>query len=94
MNANIPFFVSVPLPFPQPLQEVSVPIVSNRVCNRAYTGSITNNMLCAGLNEGGKDSCQVSVATVAQSCDLMPAKRGKQGLMGGARQAREQSRTG
>uniref|UniRef100_A0A3Q3X6A9 Peptidase S1 domain-containing protein n=1 Tax=Mola mola TaxID=94237 RepID=A0A3Q3X6A9_MOLML len=49
---------SVPLPLPQTLQEVSVPIVSNRVCNRAYLGSITNNMLCAGLNEGGKDSCQ------------------------------------
>uniref|UniRef100_A0A3Q3XDE7 Peptidase S1 domain-containing protein n=1 Tax=Mola mola TaxID=94237 RepID=A0A3Q3XDE7_MOLML len=48
----------VPLPLPQTLQEVSVPIVSNRVCNRAYLGSITNNMLCAGLNEGGKDSCQ------------------------------------
>ncbi|XP_070779978.1 chymotrypsin-like protease CTRL-1 [Enoplosus armatus] len=47
----------VPLPFPQRLQEVSVPVVSNSQCNAAY-GSITSNMVCAGLSEGGKDSCQ------------------------------------
>ncbi|XP_076608004.1 serine protease 27-like [Chaetodon auriga] len=47
----------VPLPFPQRLQEVSVPIVSNSQCDAAY-GTITNNMVCAGLDEGGKDSCQ------------------------------------
>uniref|UniRef100_A0A3B3DV15 Zgc:100868 n=1 Tax=Oryzias melastigma TaxID=30732 RepID=A0A3B3DV15_ORYME len=39
------------------LQEVSVPIVSNSQCNASY-GSITNNMICAGLTDGGKDSCQ------------------------------------
>lgn len=47
----------VPLPFPQTLQEVSVPIVTNNRCSEAYT-SITSNMVCAGLEEGGKDSCQ------------------------------------
>ncbi|XP_032393452.1 serine protease 33 isoform X2 [Etheostoma spectabile] len=46
-----------PLPFPQRLQEVSVPVVSNAQCNSAY-GSITSNMICAGLAAGGKDSCQ------------------------------------
>ncbi|XP_070704724.1 trypsin-like isoform X2 [Pempheris klunzingeri] len=49
----------VSLPFPQTLQEVSVPVVSNSKCSEAYTGIITSNMICAGLDEGGKDSCQV-----------------------------------
>ncbi|TRY96512.1 hypothetical protein DNTS_031550 [Danionella cerebrum] len=44
---------------PDILQEVQVPIVSNTDCNNAYGGSITSNMMCAGLlNQGGKDSCQ------------------------------------
>ncbi|XP_040918369.1 cationic trypsin-like [Toxotes jaculatrix] len=47
----------VSLPFPQRLQEVTVPIVSNSQCNSVY-GIITSNMICAGLSEGGKDSCQ------------------------------------
>jgi secreted trypsin-like serine protease len=40
------------------LQEVEVPVVTNQVCNQAYFGAITPNMLCAGFEEGGKDSCQ------------------------------------
>lgn len=50
--------------FPEKLQEVSVPVVSNAVCNEGYNQSpkydnaITDNMICAGLGEGGKDSCQ------------------------------------
>ncbi|KAM6945793.1 serine protease 27-like [Aplochiton taeniatus] len=49
----------VPLPSPQTLQEVSVPVVGNRKCNCLYgVGSITDNMICAGLLVGGKDSCQ------------------------------------
>lgn len=40
------------------LQEVSVPIVSRQTCNQSYSGDITENMLCAGLAQGGKDSCQ------------------------------------
>ncbi len=39
------------------LMEVSLPIVANDECNRSY-GIITDNMLCAGLAEGGVDSCQ------------------------------------
>ncbi|XP_023813059.1 transmembrane protease serine 9-like [Oryzias latipes] len=49
----------VSLPAPQTLQEVQVPIVGNRQCKCSYgASSITDNMVCAGLLEGGKDSCQ------------------------------------
>lgn len=43
------------------LQEVSVPIMSNAQCRKTGYGEkrITDNMLCAGIPEGGKDSCQV-----------------------------------
>ncbi len=44
--------------YPAALQEVEVPIQSNADCRQAYPGGITDNMLCAGLPEGGKDSCQ------------------------------------
>uniref|UniRef100_A0A667WZA6 Peptidase S1 domain-containing protein n=1 Tax=Myripristis murdjan TaxID=586833 RepID=A0A667WZA6_9TELE len=51
---------SVPLPFPQTLQEVEVPVLGNRQCNCLNgVGTITNNMICAGVLAGGKDSCQV-----------------------------------
>jgi secreted trypsin-like serine protease len=43
---------------PNELYQVIVPIVDQTVCNDAYGGSITNNMLCAGYMAGGKDSCQ------------------------------------
>ncbi|XP_031417423.1 transmembrane protease serine 9-like [Clupea harengus] len=49
----------VSLPFPQMLQEVEVPVVGNRQCNCLNgAGTITVNMICAGLLAGGKDSCQ------------------------------------
>uniref|UniRef100_A0A3P9AXX7 Peptidase S1 domain-containing protein n=1 Tax=Maylandia zebra TaxID=106582 RepID=A0A3P9AXX7_9CICH len=49
----------VPLPPPQNLMEVEVPVVGNRQCNCNYgVGRITDNMICAGLSAGGKDSCQ------------------------------------
>ncbi len=43
------------------LQEVVVPIMSNDECKKTAYGEkrITANMLCAGIPEGGKDSCQV-----------------------------------
>uniref|UniRef100_A0AAV2LDW7 Peptidase S1 domain-containing protein n=1 Tax=Knipowitschia caucasica TaxID=637954 RepID=A0AAV2LDW7_KNICA len=48
-----------PLPFPETLQEVEVPVVGNRQCNCLNgVGTITDNMICAGLKVGGKDSCQ------------------------------------
>lgn len=44
--------------YPAQLQWVELPIVSNAACNNPYDGQITDNMLCAGLFEGGKDTCQ------------------------------------
>jgi trypsin len=43
--------------FPDKLQKVEVPLVSFDKCNKSY-GSITDRMICAGYDEGAKDSCQ------------------------------------
>jgi uncharacterized repeat protein (TIGR01451 family) len=43
--------------YPDTLHQVSVPIITNEVCNEAYEGEVTSNMMCAGYAEGGKDSC-------------------------------------
>jgi trypsin len=45
---------------PQFVNRVVVPSVPNDQCNSTemYNGQITDNMLCAGFPEGGKDTCQ------------------------------------
>uniref|UniRef100_A0A3B3DN57 Peptidase S1 domain-containing protein n=1 Tax=Oryzias melastigma TaxID=30732 RepID=A0A3B3DN57_ORYME len=54
---NIAFGV---LPYPQNLQEVKVPIVGNRQCQCNYGQyKISEDMVCAGLKQGGKDACQL-----------------------------------
>ncbi|MBN3315993.1 TMPS9 protease, partial [Atractosteus spatula] len=58
----------VPLPGNQTLQEVQLPIIGNRQCgclnDMAFgANSTTDNMICAGEVQGGKDSCQVGSAT-------------------------------
>uniref|UniRef100_A0A3P9L477 Peptidase S1 domain-containing protein n=1 Tax=Oryzias latipes TaxID=8090 RepID=A0A3P9L477_ORYLA len=51
--------IGISLPAPETLQEVQIPIVGNRRCKCSYgASSITDNMMCAGLLAGGKDSCQ------------------------------------
>jgi len=41
------------------LQKVSVPIVSDDHCRDSYgQNDITDSMMCAGFEQGGKDSCQ------------------------------------
>ncbi|XP_054843413.1 anionic trypsin-like isoform X2 [Eublepharis macularius] len=45
--------------YPDLLQCVEAPILSEAECETAYPGQITNNMICVGYLEGGKDSCQV-----------------------------------
>lgn len=56
---------SVPLPGVGTLQEVQVPIISQSSCQEMYSLNpkdqvdILYDMICAGYQEGGKDSCQV-----------------------------------
>jgi len=45
--------------FPTKLQQLSnIPVVSNEACKALMGSSITDQMLCAGFVEGGKDTCQ------------------------------------
>uniref|UniRef100_A0A3B3X2L3 Peptidase S1 domain-containing protein n=1 Tax=Poecilia mexicana TaxID=48701 RepID=A0A3B3X2L3_9TELE len=47
--------------YPDILQQVEVPIIGNNKCscyNQGVVQEVTENMMCAGLDEGGKDSCQ------------------------------------
>lgn len=47
--------------FPDELYEVQAPIVEQSACQFAYStvgDTITDNMICAGLVQGGKDACQ------------------------------------
>lgn len=54
--------LTVPLPSPKNLMEVKVAVVGNRQCGCDFKSQrkITDNMICAGLREGGKDACQVT----------------------------------
>lgn len=46
-------------PLPSSLQLVEINIVSKPLCQQMYPKfNITENMLCAGVQDGGKDSCQ------------------------------------
>ena len=47
------------------LYEVEVPIVDQEQCKSYYAPDlITDDMMCAGLPEGGKDSCQVRIEII------------------------------
>ena len=49
-----------PSGFTRDLQQATVPIVSNAVCNapQSYDGTILDTMLCAGFPQGGVDACK------------------------------------
>ncbi|XP_043120069.1 trypsin-like [Puntigrus tetrazona] len=40
------------------LQCLDLPVLSKKLCKRAYDGIITQNMFCAGFMRGKKDSCE------------------------------------
>ncbi|XP_047910908.2 trypsin I-P1 [Anser cygnoides] len=44
--------------YPNNLQCLNAPVLSSSQCSSAYPGQITNNMICVGYLNGGKDSCQ------------------------------------
>ncbi|XP_012520556.1 PREDICTED: trypsin-2 [Propithecus coquereli] len=44
--------------YPDLLQCLNAPLLSDSDCQASYPGEITKNMVCAGFLEGGKDSCQ------------------------------------
>ncbi|PIO12704.1 hypothetical protein AB205_0125520, partial [Aquarana catesbeiana] len=43
--------------YPDLLHCVDAPVLTDAQCNSAYPGEITDNMICVGYLEGGKDSC-------------------------------------
>ncbi|KAL1262254.1 hypothetical protein QQF64_007519, partial [Cirrhinus molitorella] len=46
--------VQMALPYPETLQKAMVRVYENTDCNNRCRGTITNNMICAGLWEGGR----------------------------------------
>ncbi|XP_014643279.1 PREDICTED: trypsin-like [Ceratotherium simum simum] len=44
--------------FPNSLQCLRAPVLSNSTCRKAYPGLINNSMMCVGFLEGGKDACK------------------------------------
>ncbi|KAM5132264.1 trypsin-3-like [Mantella aurantiaca] len=44
--------------YPDTLQCLDLPVLSDNSCKASYPSQITTSMFCAGYLEGGKDSCQ------------------------------------
>ncbi|XP_045243340.2 trypsin-2-like [Macaca fascicularis] len=44
--------------YPDELQCLDAPVLTQAKCEACYPGEITSNMFCVGFLEGGKDSCQ------------------------------------
>lgn len=47
-----------PSSFPVILQEAVIPYVDNSICNTNLAGFVTDDMLCAGFQQGGASACQ------------------------------------
>lgn len=69
-SLTLPSLPPAPLPHPQTLQKLEVPLIDSEICSRLYwrgagQEAITEDMLCAGYLEGQRDACLVST-------DLLP----------------------
>nr|XP_021326346.1 trypsin-3-like [Danio rerio] len=66
------FVFPVNLSHPRTLQQTVVPVVINSDCNNLLGATITDNMMCAGLLQGGKDTCQGDSGgpMVSQQCSV------------------------
>jgi hypothetical protein len=65
MKHIITLFCFLDGPLPSVLQEVSVPVINNSVCETMYRSAgyiehIPEIFICAGWKKGGFDSCEVS----------------------------------
>lgn len=54
---------------PNTLQKVDLPIMENKICQEWYqsekkTLTIVDTSMCAGYEQGGKDSCQVNTISL------------------------------
>lgn len=61
--------VSAPGKMSDELLQASVQVIDRARCNAedAYQGEVTAEMLCAGVLQGGVDTCQVSLAERRES---------------------------
>lgn len=52
------------------LLQASVQVIDSARCNAedAYQGEVTEEMLCAGIMEGGVDTCQVRPPRIMREC--------------------------
>uniref|UniRef100_A0A2K5IWC2 trypsin n=1 Tax=Colobus angolensis palliatus TaxID=336983 RepID=A0A2K5IWC2_COLAP len=50
--------------YPEELQCLDAPVLTQAECEASYPGEITSNMFCVGFLDGGKDSCQVIWTTL------------------------------
>lgn len=46
------------------LQEAEVDLIDTGICNQRswYDGHVNDNMICAGFDKGGVDTCQVMLS--------------------------------
>ena len=65
--------------YPVTLQCANISILEPRLCRRAYPGHISDSMLCAGLWEGGRGSCQVRPALGRTGVGVLQQLRGPGG---------------